>query len=121
MLNINNPYFEQMVVHIYPSELHLNKANSCNTEAPFLDLGLPITTGIVSAKMYEKRDEFNLEIVNFPFLYGDVPRSHSNGERIYFACLQRHNQFLSAKLSKESYRYNKIRKHFLNSTTNTQS
>ena len=37
LLNIDNPYFEQMVGQIYPTELQLNKANSSNTEAPFLD------------------------------------------------------------------------------------
>ena len=38
LLNIDNPYFEQMASHIYPTELQLNKANSSNTEAPSLDL-----------------------------------------------------------------------------------
>ena len=32
---IDNPYFEQMLDQIYPTELQLNKANSCDTEAPF--------------------------------------------------------------------------------------
>ena len=36
LLNIDNPYFEQMVGQIYPTELQLNKANSSDTEAPFL-------------------------------------------------------------------------------------
>ena len=40
LLNIVNPYFEQMVGQIYPTELQLNKANSSDTEAPFLDLNL---------------------------------------------------------------------------------
>ena len=76
-LNIDNPYFEQMVGQIYPTELQLNKANSSDTEAPFLDLNLSITNGIVSSKIYDKRDDFNFEIVNFPFLDGDVRRSPS--------------------------------------------
>ena len=37
LLNIDNPYFEQTVGQIYPTELQLNKANSSDTEAPFLD------------------------------------------------------------------------------------
>ena len=37
------------------------------------------TNGIVSSKIYDKRDDFNSEIVNFPFLDGDVPRSPSYG------------------------------------------
>ena len=79
LLNIDNPYFEQMVGQIYPTELQLNKANSSDTEALFLDLNLSITKGIVSSKIYDKRDDFNFGIVNFPFLDGDVPHSPSYG------------------------------------------
>ena len=79
LLNIDNPYFEQMVGQIYPTELQLNKANSSDTEAPFLDLNLSITNGIVSSKIYDKQDDFNFEIVNFHFLDEDVPRSPSYG------------------------------------------
>ena len=43
LLNIDNIYFEQMVNRIYPAELQLNKANSSDTEAPFLDLNLSIS------------------------------------------------------------------------------
>ena len=43
ILNIDNPYFEQMVDQIYPTELQLNKANPSDTEAPFMDLNLSIT------------------------------------------------------------------------------
>ena len=38
--NIDNPYFEQMVGHIYPTELQLKKANSSETESPFFGLEL---------------------------------------------------------------------------------
>ena len=79
LLNIDNPYFEQMVGQIYPTELQLNKANSSDTEAPCLNLNLSITNGIVTSKIYDKRDAFNFEIVNFPFLDGDVPNSPSYG------------------------------------------
>ena len=68
-----------MVGQIYPTELQLNKANSSDTEAPFFYLNLSITYGIVSSKMYDKWDDFNFEIVNFPFLDGNVPRSPSYG------------------------------------------
>ena len=68
-----------MVGQIYSTELQLNKANFSDTEAPFLDLNSSITNGIVPSKIYDKRDDFNFEIVNFPFLDGDVPRSPSYG------------------------------------------
>ena len=67
ILNINNIYFDNMVSQINPSELQLNKANTSDTEVTFLDLHLSISNAIVSYKIYDKRDDFNFEIVNFPF------------------------------------------------------
>ena len=61
LLNIDNPYFKQMVCQIYPTELQLNKANYSDTEAPFWDLNLSITNGIVSSKIYDKRDDLILK------------------------------------------------------------
>ena len=79
LLNIDNIYFDQMVDRIYPTELQLNRANSSDTEAPFLDLNLFISNGTVSTKIYDKRDDFDFDIANFPFLDSDVPRRTSYG------------------------------------------
>ena len=49
-----------MVNQIYPPELQLDKANTSDTEAPFLDLHLSISNGFVSSKIYDKRDDFDL-------------------------------------------------------------
>ena len=49
----------------------MNKGNPSDIEAPFLDLDFSITNDIASTK----RDDYNFEIVNFPFLDVDVPRS----------------------------------------------
>ena len=60
-----------MVNRIYPSELQ------CQMPRPhFLDLHLSISDGFVKTKIYDKRDDFDFDfdIVNFPFLDGDVPR-----------------------------------------------
>ena len=62
---------------MYPSELQLNKANVSDTEASFLDLHLSFSDGFVKTKIFDKRDNFDCYIVNFPFLDGDVPRSTS--------------------------------------------
>ena len=75
ILNINNVHFGNMVSQIFPSELQLNKVNTPDTEIAFLDLHLSSSNDIVSTKIYDKRDDFYFEIVNFPFLDGDVPRS----------------------------------------------
>ena len=37
ILNMNNAFFDNMVSQIYPSELQLNKANTSDTKATFLD------------------------------------------------------------------------------------
>ena len=87
LLNIDNTYFDGLISQIYPlppppphpAELQLNKANSSDTEAAFLDLHLSIVDGFVSCKIYNKRDDFDFEIVNFPFLDGDVLRAASYG------------------------------------------
>ena len=115
LLNIDNPYFDGMVSRIYPPELQLNKANTADTEAPFLDLHLSISNGFVSSKIYDKRDDFDFDIVNFPFLDGDVPRSTSYGvyisQLIRFARVSSHvvdfnarNKSLTAKLLQPGYR-----------------
>ena len=64
-----------MVNQIYPPELKLNKANTSDTESQLLDLHLSTINGFVSSK----RDDFDFDIVNFPFLDGDVPRRPSYG------------------------------------------
>ena len=89
LLNIDNPYFEGMVKQIYPPELQLNKANDTDTEAPFLDLHLSNANGFVSSYIFDKRDvfDFDIHVVNFPFLDGDVPRRASCG--VYISQLSR--------------------------------
>ena len=79
LLNIDINFFDSMVNRIYPSELQLNKASVSDTEASFLDLHLSISDGFVQTKIYDKLDDFEFDIVNFPFLDGDVPRSTSYG------------------------------------------
>ena len=123
LLNIDNSYFESMVKRIYPPELQLNKANTSYTEAQFLDLHLSISNGFVSSKIHDKRDDIDFDIVTFPFLDGDVPRSNSYGVYIsqfirfarvssHVADFNAHNKSLTAKLLRQDYRCHKLRKTF---------
>ena len=70
LFNIENKFFDIMVNRIYLSEHQLNKANVSDAEATFLDLHLFISDGFVMTKIYDKRDDFDFDIVNFPFLDG---------------------------------------------------
>ena len=130
ILNINNVYFDNMVSQIYISELQFYKANTSDTEAAFLDLHLSISNDIVSTKIYDKRDNFDFKIVNFPFLDGDVPRSTSYevyvSQLIHFARassrvtdFNTRNKLLTQKLLKQGYRYHQLRKTFSNLTDDT--
>ena len=112
-----------MVHRIYPAELQLNKSNASDTEAAFFDLNLLIHNDTVSTKIYDTRDDFDFDIVNFPFLDGDVPRRPSYGvytsQLICFARTSSHatdfnnrNKFLTSKLLKQGYRYHKLCKSF---------
>ena len=88
-----------------------------------MDLHLSIVNGFVSCKIYDKCDDLDFEIVNFPFLDGDVPRAASSGvyisQLIRFARVSSHvtdfntrNKLLTAKLLNQGYRYHKLRKAF---------
>ena len=94
-----------------------------DTEALFSDFHLSISDGFVKTKIYDERDGFDFDIVKFPFLDGDVPRSTSYGvyisQLIRFARVSSHvedfntrNKVLTAKLLRQGYRYHKIRKAF---------
>ena len=123
LLNIDNTYFDGLISQIVLPELQLNRANSSDTEAAFLDLHLSIVDGFVSCKIYDKRDDFDFEVVNFPFLDGDVPRAASYdvyiSQLIRFARVSKYvtdfntrNKLLTAKLLNQGYRYYKLRKAF---------
>ena len=109
-----------MVDQIYPAEFQLNKANSSDPEALFSDLNLSISNGTVYTKNYDKWDDFDFDIVNFPFLDGDVLRRTSCG--VYISQLIRfarassnvndftcRNKALTAKNLRQDYRYHKLR------------
>ena len=108
-----------MVNGIYPSELQLNKANVSDTEASFLELHLSNYIGwFVKTKIYDKRDDFDFDIVFF-----SISRSKSCGIYIFqlirFAQVSSHvdefntrNKVLTAKLLRQGYRYDKLRKAF---------
>ena len=82
-----------------------------------------ISNDIVSIKIYDKRDDFDFEIVNFPFLDGDVLCSTFYGVYIsqlirfarassYVADFNIRNKLLTQKLLKQGYRYHKLGKTF---------
>ena len=91
--------FDSNRKYIYPESLKLNKENATDTSATFLDLEITVVNKTFKTKLYDKRDAFNFEIVNFPNLSGNIPSKTSYGVfisqliRYSMACMD-YNDFI---------------------------
>ena len=65
LLTLNSNRFECAIDDIYPPELQLKKTTDCPTALSYLDVMITIDNGIYSTAVYDKRDNFNFNIVNF--------------------------------------------------------
>ena len=80
VLSINNPDFENYLGQMYPPELEIKDTTESNTSASYLDLLLSISrNGQLYTSLYDKRDDFNFHITNFPFLSSYIPSSPHYG------------------------------------------
>ena len=100
LLDIDNVCFDRVVGRMCPAGLQLGGANSSDAGAPFLGLSLCVSSGTVSARIYDRRDDFDFDIVNFPFLDGDVPRRASCG-----VCMSRLVRFAGASSGLNDFDY----------------
>ena len=73
--NVNNKKFLDYLKEIHPSQLTAEKANKSDDLANYLDLTFII--GKLSTRLYDKRDDFDFHIVNFPFLSSNIPSGPS--------------------------------------------
>ena len=119
--NIKRTLSSTYVHEIYPKELTLTKSNQNSRHKPFLDLDISIENDIFKTKIYDKRDDFDFPIVNFPFLDGDIPIAPSYGvyisQRVRVAriCkrISEFNEcylFITEKLLHQGYQYHKLLK-----------
>ena len=61
---------------MYPAELKIKHTTESNTSASYLELLLSIgRDGQLRTSLYDKRDDFNFHITNFPFLSSNIPSS----------------------------------------------
>ena len=76
LIVFNNKKFGDYVKEIYPSQLTVEKANTSDDLANYLDLTFIIeSNNRLYTKLYDKRDDFDFHIVNFPFLSSNIPSS----------------------------------------------
>jgi hypothetical protein len=80
VLSLNNSRFGDFVDRIYPIELEIKDITDTDRSASYLDLHLDIDSeGWLKTKLYDKRDDFNFPIGNFPFICTNIPAAPPYG------------------------------------------
>ena len=89
VLSINNSRFAEFLSLIYPPELEAKETTGTASSASFLDLYLEFDdSGQISTKFFDKRDDFNFKIINFPNMCSNIPASSAYG--VYISQLIRY-------------------------------
>ena len=124
LIVFNNKRFLDYLKEIYPSQLTVEKANKSDHLADYLDLTFIIDSGgKLSTRPYDKRDDFDFHIVNFPFLSSNIPSGPSYGVYIsqlirYARCCSHYDDFryrhkcLVDRLLSQGYKALRLEKSF---------
>ena len=119
LLTFNNAKFETEITNIYPSELTLKRTTESATLLSYLDMTVYINHDRFSTTLYDKRDSFNFDIVNFPHMSSNIPSKPAYGVYIsqlirigricedFSAYAKRHYK-LTSRLIKQGFWYNKL-------------
>lgn len=123
LLVLNNNTFENSIRDIYPAELQLKKTTENPSALSYLDIFITIDNGKYSTKLYDKRDSFNFDIVNFPDMGSNIPSKPAYG--VYISQLVRigricsfYSQFcerhyiLTSRLVHQGFRYTELCRTF---------
>ena len=94
VLSINNTDFENYMGQMYPAEIEIKNTTKSYTSTSYLDLLLSIgRDGQLNASLYNKYDDFNFHITNFPFrssaqysIFASLWRFYLTAHTVYQAC-----------------------------------
>ena len=78
-LSLKNTKFAEYLEFIYPRELEIKETAEIAASSSYLDCYLYIDNGKLTTRLYDKRDDFNFPIVNFPFLSSNIPSASAYG------------------------------------------
>ena len=79
LLTLNNNNFEEEIPNIYPSELTLKRTSGSDTKLSYLDISISICSSKYVTEVYDKRDVFNFNIINFPYMSSNIPANPTYG------------------------------------------
>ena len=120
--SIYNPNFSQHLPLIYPPDLIVNLSSNSTSNVNYLDINMKIDDNFnLVTSIYDKRDDFNFEIVNFPYLDSCIPRKPALGIFLsqlirYARICSKFNDFskrslnLSKRLQNQGYQLKELRK-----------
>jgi hypothetical protein len=100
LISFNNDKINEYLHLIYPPELEIKETTEKNSLVSYLDLCIEIQNdGNLCTKLYDKRDDFNFPIVNFPFMSSNIPSAPAYGVYIsqllrYFRASTKYSNFL---------------------------
>jgi len=118
----NDGRMEDVMTEIYPNELALTSDDAV-LQSNYLDLDIEIRDDKFHTKLFDKRDAFSFQIVNFPDLSGNIPHKHSYGVFVsqlirYARCCDEladfttRSQTLIEKLTKQNFVLSQLRRVF---------
>ena len=128
----NFPTFKEHIYKIYPRELEIKLESNNIREVSYLDLRIKSEGGTLDFSIYDKRDDFNFQIVNFPYMDSCIPRKSALGvfysQLIRFArinssyqAFKNKSRSLIDRLSEQGYRLEELKRLSLRFFNNRSS
>ena len=87
-MSLKTKKFAEYLEFIYSRELEIKEITETAASSLYLDCYLCTDNGKLTTRLYDKRDDFNFPIVNFPFLSSNIPSAPAYG--IYVSQLIRY-------------------------------
>jgi hypothetical protein len=109
-LSINDPRFAEFLPLVNPPELEIKETTDTASSTSILDIYLEFDdSGQLSTNIYDKRDDFNFKIINFPNMCSNIPASPAYG--VYLSqliCYGRASSNYSEFLKRHLYLRNRL-------------
>ena len=117
----NFPTFRDHIYEIYPRDLEIKLESNNTQEVTYLDLKIKSENSILNFSVYDKRDDFSFDIVNFPYIDSCIPKKSALG--VYYSQLIRYarlssryadflirSRSLVVKLKTQGYKVNELKR-----------